>query len=207
MRFQELQRELGACRTAAAQVRGRRDELTARQSAIEAELADVERRLSDLDRRLHSGEVTATRELTAMVDQVELLKRRRSELEDADLELMELADPLDAELAALADRAAALDADASAAGAALAAAEREIDAEIEVRTADRARVSTAVPRDLLGTYERLRARLGGVGAARLVGSSCSGCHLALPATELERIRHARPDELITCEQCGRILVP
>jgi predicted nucleic acid-binding Zn-ribbon protein len=100
-----------------------------------------------------------------------------------------------------------LDADASAAGAALAAAEREIDAEIEVRTADRARVSTAVPRDLLGTYERLRARLGGVGAARLVGSSCSGCHLALPATELERIRHARPDELITCEQCGRILVP
>jgi predicted nucleic acid-binding Zn-ribbon protein len=63
-----------------------------------------------------------------------------------------------------------------------------------------------LPADLAATYERLRSQLGGIGAAKLVGSSCGGCHLALPATELDRIRHAAPDALVYCDQCGRILV-
>ncbi|MDQ1445435.1 MAG: C4-type zinc ribbon domain, partial [Acidimicrobiaceae bacterium] len=44
------------------------------------------------------------------------------------------------------------------------------------------------------------------GAAKLVGSNCSGCHLSLPATELDRIRHGSPDQVVFCDQCGRILV-
>ena len=56
------------------------------------------------------------------------------------------------------------------------------------------------------TYERLRAKLGGVGAARLVGPRCSGCHLTLPATELDRLRKGSPDALVFCDQCGRILI-
>ena len=44
------------------------------------------------------------------------------------------------------------------------------------------------------------------GAARLVGGSCSGCHLVLPSMEVDRIRKAPPDAVITCDQCGRILV-
>jgi predicted nucleic acid-binding Zn-ribbon protein len=45
-----------------------------------------------------------------------------------------------------------------------------------------------------------------VAVARLVGNHCDGCHLTLPAMELDRIRHLPEDELVTCEQCGRILV-
>ena len=61
--------------------------------------------------------------------------------------------------------------------------------------------------DLLARYEQLRSKLGGTGAARLVGGSCSGCHLTLSSMELDRVRKAPPDAVITCEQCGRILVP
>jgi hypothetical protein len=39
-----------------------------------------------------------------------------------------------------------------------------------------------------------------------VAGSCSGCHLTLPAMEVDRIRKAPADEVITCDQCGRILV-
>ena len=49
-------------------------------------------------------------------------------------------------------------------------------------------------------------RFDGVAVARLVGSHCDGCHLTLPAMELDRIRHLPEGELVTCEQCGRILV-
>ena len=72
--------------------------------------------------------------------------------------------------------------------------------------AARAAVANDVPADLTKTYEQLRARLGGIGAARLDGNRCSGCHLTLPATELDRIRHADANALFYCEQCGRILV-
>jgi uncharacterized protein len=86
------------------------------------------------------------------------------------------------------------------------AAETEIDAEIEQVTAQRAEAVAGIPADLLAAYERLRTRLGGVGAARLVGSRCGGCHLTLPATELDRLRRGGPDALVFCDQCGRILV-
>ena len=39
-----------------------------------------------------------------------------------------------------------------------------------------------------------------------VTTSCSGCHLTLPATEIDRIKKAPPDAFFTCDQCGRILV-
>ena len=64
----------------------------------------------------------------------------------------------------------------------------------------------AVPQPLLTAYDRLRSRLGGVAVARLVGGRCDGCHLSLPAMELDRIRHQSAGSLETCEQCGRILV-
>jgi len=67
-------------------------------------------------------------------------------------------------------------------------------------------VAAQVPAELLARYERLRAKLAGTGAARLVGESCGGCHLTLPAMEVDRIRRAPPDEVLTCDQCGRILV-
>jgi predicted nucleic acid-binding Zn-ribbon protein len=45
-----------------------------------------------------------------------------------------------------------------------------------------------------------------VGAARLEQGSCTGCHLKLPSTEVERLRKLDPDEVAFCDQCGRILV-
>jgi predicted nucleic acid-binding Zn-ribbon protein len=63
-----------------------------------------------------------------------------------------------------------------------------------------------VPADLTRLYDDLRRKLGGVGAARLVNGRCSGCHLTLPATELDRIRREPPEALIRCDQCGRVLV-
>ena len=63
-----------------------------------------------------------------------------------------------------------------------------------------------VPAELLARYDALRAQLGGVAVARLVGGRCDGCHLALAQAALERIRLAPPDELVECEECGRLLV-
>ena len=36
--------------------------------------------------------------------------------------------------------------------------------------------------------------------------TCMGCHLQLPATEVDRLKRLEPDTLVFCDQCGRILV-
>jgi predicted nucleic acid-binding Zn-ribbon protein len=88
----------------------------------------------------------------------------------------------------------------------LAEAERTVDGELAGVDSERQAIAAELPDDLLATYETLRARLGGVAVARLEGSQCLGCHLSLPATEVDAIRHAAPDAVVTHEECGRILV-
>jgi predicted nucleic acid-binding Zn-ribbon protein len=155
---------------------------------------------------MHSGAVTASRELTAMVDQIKSLEHRRSDLEDAELELMVAAEPLDAELAVLTPQRESLDSEGTRLRALVAEAESEIHARLSQSAEARIAAAADVPEGLLKTYDALRARLGGVGVARLVGSSCGGCHLVLPAVEVDRVRRQPPDAVVTCEQCGRILV-
>jgi predicted nucleic acid-binding Zn-ribbon protein len=85
-------------------------------------------------------------------------------------------------------------------------AEKEIEADLAEAVPQRAREAAGLPPDLAERYERLRTRLKGTGAARLIGNRCDGCHLELPSVEVDRIRHLAPDEVVTCDQCGRILV-
>ncbi|WP_457817301.1 zinc ribbon domain-containing protein, partial [Staphylococcus aureus] len=68
-----------------------------------------------------------------------------------------------------------------------------VQAELDDLRAQRAASGGVVPADLLADYDRLRVRGGGIGAARLVGAQCGGCHLTLPSMELDRVRHAPPD--------------
>ena len=77
---------------------------------------------------------------------------------------------------------------------------------IAAEEAARAELAAGLPADLADRYEVLRSHLGGVGAARLVGDRCDGCHLTLSSVEVERIRHLPPEEFATCPQCDRILV-
>jgi hypothetical protein len=198
--------EMAAIESDGATATAERDALLRRQAELETELNDVEKRRGEVDRRMRSGVVSAARDLQAMAGQIESYKRRAGELEDMDLEVMEAIEPLDGQVASLQDRWAALDTEAGGLRTALAAAEAVVDAELDAVLANRAEIAAAVPAELLQTYERLRKRLGGVGAAPLVGASCGGCHLTLSASELDHVRRAPADQVVTCEQCGRILV-
>jgi len=184
----------------------RRQAVADRQSRLENEVGTLDARIKEIERRLYSGTVSAARDLQAMSAEVSSLERRRSSLEDEVLVAMEEAEPLSRQLEALDAGRGQLDAESEGLRAALAEAEVAIDAETASESTARAAAAGAVPAELMGTYEGLRARLGGIGAARLVGSSCSGCHLVLPSAEVARLRREPPDALVFCEQCGRILV-
>jgi uncharacterized protein len=162
--------------------------------------------VAQVNTRLYGGTVSASRELQAMATDVDALKRRISDLEDRALGLMDEREPLDSKVAELDRQIAALGEQKASARESLAQAELEVDYALEEFSEQRPTVLGNVPANLLATYDRLRPRLGGVAVARLVGGRCDGCHLALPAVELDRIRHHDAGTLEYCEQCGRILV-
>lgn len=202
----ELEGRIASLQARRVEVAGRLDELVRRQTELEAETEASRRRAGEIERRMSSGSVTASRDLVAMQTEIDHLGQRQGELEEQTLEVMELREPVEGELAALDAELGELEARAGELRRALEEAEQSVDGEIAAASAERDEILPEVPPALLTEYERLRSRLGGVGVAPLVGSSCAGCHLALPATELARIKALPPDEVATCEQCGRILV-
>ncbi|MEY2462312.1 MAG: uncharacterized protein QOH64_450 [Acidimicrobiaceae bacterium] len=195
--------ELSKART---KVEAERDQIAREQKRYEDEAASIEAKAVHENTTLYAGKVTAAKELQAIQDEIASLKRRQTDLEDHVLELMEQIEPLDAELAAHAAEQDRLDALAIALTVTIAEAESTIDAELARVAESRAKAAVQIPSDLMEEYERLRRALGGIGAARLVGNRCEGCHLTLPSMEDDRIRHAPPDTPEHCSECDRILV-
>lgn len=183
-----------------------RDAIRRRQADLESEVAANAERLAGIEKRMYSGEVSAARDLQAMAAETEAIKARTTRLEDLVLEAMEELEPAEAAAASLEGEAAGLAGRREELESELAQADSALAAEEAEHLAGRQALLADVPADLLDRYEKLRARLGGVAVAALHNGACGGCHLSLPATELDRIRKADPEALIFCDQCGRILV-
>lgn len=155
---------------------------------------------------MRSGAISAARDLQAMDHEVTQLAQRQHGLEEEEIVLMEEEEPLDVELAAHRATDTALESDEARLEAEVAASEVELLAAIEAEEAARAARASGLPVELAERYDRLRTHLGGVGAARLIGNRCDGCHLTLPSVEIERLHHLSADTFATCPQCDRILV-
>jgi predicted nucleic acid-binding Zn-ribbon protein len=193
-----------------AELDARRAEADAQERRLADEVASVTSRAAEVERSMYSGEIASPRELQAMQADVEQLRRQQRTLEDREITFMEAREVLDDDLRAA--RSARDDLAATVAGlnAVLAEQEQAIDAELVTELQARGRLVAELPDAMVATYEQCRVKGNGVGAARLVGMTCQGCHLTIPATEVDRMRreaHAGgPARLAFCDNCGAILV-
>ena len=199
--------ELAALEARRADAAARRAALSAAQKELEEQIAGITERRDGIEKRMYAATGAAGRDLQAMSDEVRHLTERRAELEEEELESMLAQDPVDAELAALAEQMAPLQARAEELRATVAEQELQIDAEMASAAGTRAAEAALLPTALSDRYETLRSRLKGTGAARLIKNRCDGCHLELSSVQVEKIRALPAGEVATCEQCGRILVP
>ncbi|NAZ75648.1 hypothetical protein GTQ99_09480 [Kineococcus sp. T13] len=171
----------------------------------EADVAQVRDRAARNTRRLESGTGSA-KDLQGLQHELESLARRQGVLEDEELVFMERLEQVQfaaAELATTDGELAEQIADVSARrDAALA----EIAAEETAVLARRQAIAMGVDDALVALYEKVRAPRGGVGAAALRARRCEGCRLELNASDIATLRAAASDEVLFCEECGRILV-
>ncbi|WP_309129819.1 C4-type zinc ribbon domain-containing protein [Microbacterium sp.] len=187
-------------------------ELTALAGTLEDARTELSRLESDVklaeQRRDRDAErlaaATDSKQAQALENEIASLGRRLSALEDSELEVMGRVE--EAESAVNAQQAlidqtnaegAKLTADAKAAMAAAAA-------EGEQLTRDRAALASGIAADLLAEYERRASR--GIGVGLLRRGVCEGCRMVLSGTDLTQIRRAAPDDVVSCPECGAILV-
>ena len=202
-----VESELAVLRTERVDAEARRATLAATQSELEVQIAAVTERRDHVEQRLYAATGSSGRDLQAMNQEVKHLTERRADLEEQELVVMLELDPIDAELAALGERREPLEARAKELRDQVEHERLEIEAAIASALGTRAAEADQLPDALANRYETLRTHLKGTGAARLIKNHCDGCHLELSSGEVERIRALPPGEIVTCEQCGRILVP
>jgi uncharacterized protein len=181
-------------------------DLTRDQKKADADVEQVKARRIRDQQRLDAGQVSSPRELEQLQSEIVALDRRISDLEDAELEIMEQLETLQSELREVTAEETDLAAKAEAVTTARDEAVGALDAEAAEATGERGRLVADVPEQLLAVYERMRAQSGGVGAAALRRRRCEGCRLELTEADLAGIRSAPEDEILRCPECNRILV-
>ena len=205
--LESVRAELSTAATQLAEVTAQREEVAREEQRFDDEARSLEDKATEVERRMYSGEVSSPRELQALQADVEQLRRHRRGLEDRELEVMERRESFEPAVDALGARVSEVESEADRLGVALADVVGEIDEERAGERAARDEVAATVDAGLLDDYERCRERARGIGAARLSGNTCQGCHLSIPSVEAERIRKSPPGTVAHCDNCGCILVP
>lgn len=181
-------------------------DLEAEQNRAEAEIQPVRERLNRNQTRIADGTIADPKALSSMVEEVAHLQRRISDLEDAELEIMEQLESATSTLERLRVRAGELDRQLADAVARRDQAVAAIDVQVDQQRAEREELSPLLPADLLALYDKIGKSHNGVGAAELRQRRCTGCQLEVNAADLRVFAAAADDDVLRCEECSRILV-
>jgi uncharacterized protein len=176
------------------------------QAKLEGDIDQVRTRMQRDQQRLDAGQVGSPRELENLQHEIGTLKKRQSDLEDEELEIMETREAVQRRLAELRAEQEQIAATLTELEQRRDTAFAEIAAETEKATAQRAETVAGLPADLVTLYEKVRSSSNGIGAAVLHQGRCEGCHLQLNTTDINRIREADAEEVLRCEECRRILI-
>ncbi|PPI72450.1 hypothetical protein C5E12_06025 [Rathayibacter rathayi] len=202
-RIQAMQARDNETRRALAERAGRLEDVRTELGRIESDVGVVEKRLTRDRDRLQTA--SAAKDIAALESEITSLVKRRGDLEDIELTLMERIEGIEAEVAAAqAERDEVVASLTTLAEERIGQAEKLRDKQ-EALARDRAGLVTTLPEDLVELYEKQRIRYG-VGAALLRGKVSEGSGVALTESDLSWIRASAPDEVVLCPDSGCILV-
>jgi predicted nucleic acid-binding Zn-ribbon protein len=176
------------------------------QDRAERDVDQVRARINKDQTRLDGGSVSSAKELESLQSEVVSLKRRQGDLEEGVLELMERMEVLTASRDEAKAERDTVETEIATVTARRDATLAEITEAAGKAAKGRDAVTSGMPADLLALYDKVRAAVGGAGAAMLCRGRCEGCRESLPMAELNEIRATAPDEVVRHEECRRILV-
>ena len=80
---------------------------------------------------------------------------------------------------------------------------KTVETELQRLEAERATLTVGIDEDLVDRYDRLFASKGDSAIVALEHEVCMGCHMKITTQTAVRVKGNK--EIMSCEQCGRIL--
>jgi predicted nucleic acid-binding Zn-ribbon protein len=192
---ERLEREVGVRERAHRELEIR---LRDREREVEARRA----RLRARERELMSGRISNPGELMRLSGEVEHLKTALVGEEDAELELMEEQERLEAEVMQLREQLELTRRRGEAAAPARREALSQLRTALAETEAEREETWRQLPADWQTAYRRVAGRIANP-VAEVVGGECQACHVRVTSGGMQVLRRAG---LLQCDNCGRLLV-
>ena len=142
-------------------------------------------------------------EFRAMGNEIERYEKEIHDIEDQELELMDQSEKLRGDVAAEEKKAGVARESISRQMADLEQKAKTLEGQLAQLTTERTELAAKVEEDLLDQFERLFASKGDAAVVALEHEVCTGCHMKVTTQTAHRVKNGK--EIVSCEQCGRIL--
>lgn len=192
-------------RVAAANLIESRNQL----DSVELELSRAEADLKLVEQRIEKdvqllNQTSSSKDAQGIQAELETLKKRKSELEDLELAVLERKEEVEIGYQTISEEKKTIDSE-------LAARESANETEImkqrsglELLIQQRAQQASRLDQSLLELYDKKSAR--GISVGRLLNRECGACRMTIGATALAEINALAKDEIATCPDCQAILI-
>jgi predicted nucleic acid-binding Zn-ribbon protein len=175
-------------------------ELELKRSENDLEL--VENRIAKDKERLAT--TSSPKDAQGIEHELTSLAKRKSELEDAQLAILETLDSVRSELLSATERKQTSEQELARLQRELASSIDELDSKRSELVASRQKLVATLDPELASAYQRKADR--GSSAGQLIGRECGACRLSITATNLDEITALPADEIAECPNCQAYLV-
>jgi predicted nucleic acid-binding Zn-ribbon protein len=162
----------------------------------------VEERIKRDNERLN--QTSSSKDAQGMQSEIESLTRRKGELEEVELEILERLEQAKVELDEISSKKEVLSKEISSLQESIQVAVDELKARGRKLTADREILFSKVPDEALDRYKALALKQIAVG--QVENRACSACRMGLTANTIDALSSLADDEVGSCPECLAIIV-
>lgn len=183
-------------------LRNRVSDLEFELKRSEDDLELVEKRIAKDKQRLAT--TSSSKDAQGIEHELGALAKRKNELEDAELEIMEKLDGLRIELAKTTEQKSDAEIKLDALRNSVSILSTQLETQKMELSSKRNSLIEKLDAELAAAYLRKADR--GVAVGKLVGRECGACRLSITATSLDEILALPLDEVAECPNCQAFLV-
>jgi predicted nucleic acid-binding Zn-ribbon protein len=217
MRLAELRNRLHAIPAQLAAVDARlssaRQQTATAKEALTASLKDRKKYEMDVDSwkekarkyRDQSFEVKTNEAYKALQHEIQHAETQVAQAEDRLLERMVAGEEFERQVRAAERSVSVAESEAQAERQKIQAEQGSLQGELEAKEAERRKLASEIPEDLLHTYERIAGRRHGIGLAEVRDETCTLCGVRVRPHVFQELRRSDSHEISQCESCTRIL--
>lgn len=217
-RQQKIRHIQAEAKTIPQQLKALEAQLAAVNTSVEAlkqrgRLLEVDRKNLEIDAGVRSQSIARLKtqqyetrkneEFRAIGHEIERYEKEIHDIEDRELDLMEQAEQIKAQIGAEENKARSARDSVARQTIDLDEKSKTLEARLAELMAEREQLAATIDEDLLSRFDRLFASKGDAAVVALEHEVCTGCHMKIPTQTAVRAKGGR--EIVSCEQCGRIL--